>query len=469
MPITHVQRFSIIVLSLIFITSNASPLTSDSSTRNSGKRGISCIGGPDCPIFKSSSLAPTLATTAAAPGSTYTTTPAADPWITAQRNPIKKGYVAFGDSYAAGIGTGTMEGSGCRQGEFSYPKQLASMVSNIDFQNYACSGAVTADLISGSSGSQIDQWQNPGNADIATLSVGGNDVDFFKILNACILRAFGPSFSGDCQQRIDDAMIKINGPDLLNDFATILHQIIDKSGRPDFKIYVTGYPAFFNVDIKWCDDVTFNYYIPHHRLTPIEDLPQPLTQDLRLQLNGLVMNVNHLILSVVTQVNQQYTGTRTVFVDPNPSFDTHRFCEQDNGQDVREPDSGRSDTWLFLSAWSDNTLPGDPGALLASEIEEAALLAQGNTTALPDPNTCQLSNSTDWADQLLCGTAVAASVPNSTAAYLIDQQADRLRNGTSGNLTAEEVSWFIPTRQAKTFHPKTLGHLAYRNAIMATW
>jgi hypothetical protein len=55
-------------------------------------------------------------------------------------NPIKTGYVAFGDSFAVAIGTGTTEGSGCRQGEFSYPKQMAATVQNIDFQNYACSG-----------------------------------------------------------------------------------------------------------------------------------------------------------------------------------------------------------------------------------------------------------------------------------------------------------------------------------------
>lgn len=42
---------------------------------------------------------------------------------------IKTGYVAFGDSYAAGIGTGTTDTGGCRRREFSYPKQLATQVT----------------------------------------------------------------------------------------------------------------------------------------------------------------------------------------------------------------------------------------------------------------------------------------------------------------------------------------------------
>jgi hypothetical protein len=35
----------------------------------------------------------------------------------------------------------------------------------------------------------------------------------------------------------------------------------------------------------------------------------------------------------------------------------------------------------------------------------------------------------------------------------------------AGNVTANEVGWLIPTRDAKTFHPRTLGHDAYVRAI----
>ncbi|MCJ1238405.1 hypothetical protein MMC14_006394 [Varicellaria rhodocarpa] len=75
----------------------------------------------------------------------------------AESIPIKKGYVAFGDSYAAGIGTGTTAMGGCRQGQYSYPRQLAAMAPvNIDFQNLPCSGAIIGDILQGGHNSQID-------------------------------------------------------------------------------------------------------------------------------------------------------------------------------------------------------------------------------------------------------------------------------------------------------------------------
>ena len=180
-----------------------------------------------------------------------------EPSATVQRLPIQKGYVAFGDSYAAGIGTGTTEGGGCRQGENSYPKQLAALAANdIDFQNLPCSGAVVGDVLQGGEKSQIDSWINPQNADIATLSIGGNDVGFFDILDACVLRV-EQAFAGECDPAVNSAYDKINGFNLFHDIASTLRQIIDKSGRADFKFYQTGYPAFSNVDTGSCDLSTF--------------------------------------------------------------------------------------------------------------------------------------------------------------------------------------------------------------------
>ena len=73
-------------------------------------------------------------------------------------NPIRNGYTAFGDSYAAGIGTGNASSWGCRQGRFSYPDLIASTVPDIDFQNLACSGATVQNILSGGANSQIDSW-----------------------------------------------------------------------------------------------------------------------------------------------------------------------------------------------------------------------------------------------------------------------------------------------------------------------
>ena len=73
-------------------------------------------------------------------------------------SPIHNGYTAFGDSYAAGIGTGNTSTWGCRQGRFSYPDLIASTIPGIDFQNLACSGATVENLVSGGAYSQVDVW-----------------------------------------------------------------------------------------------------------------------------------------------------------------------------------------------------------------------------------------------------------------------------------------------------------------------
>ena len=73
-------------------------------------------------------------------------------------NSIKKGYAAFGDSYAAGIGTGNSSTWGCRQGRYAYPDLISSTAPNIDFQNLACSGATVQNVLSGGPNSQVDAW-----------------------------------------------------------------------------------------------------------------------------------------------------------------------------------------------------------------------------------------------------------------------------------------------------------------------
>lgn len=389
------------------------------------------------------------------------------------RLPIQKGYVAFGDSYAAGIGTGTTDGDGCRKGEFSYPRQLAAMADgNIDFQNLPCSGAVVGEVLQGGTKSQIDAWTNPGNADIATLSIGGNDIGFYPILTACVLRV-GGLFAGNCDSAVRSGYDKINGPDLKNDIQSALHQMIEKSGRDDFKVYVTGYPTFFNPDTATCDYSFFNYWETGHHNTHDRGYTY-LYKALRLKLNKLVEDLNTLLSQAVDSINTDYPSQRVWFIDPNPRYVGHRFCEVDAGTEVVEPDSSREDTWIFLSGWGDNSFPGSASAQDADNEEYNALVA-GNSTALPDPAACSstANGDNDWYDNMLCEASKAVYMtppggnstgPNASKRVQLDQQA--LANG---DYSAVEVPWYIATRTAKTFHPRTLGQMAYKLAIMDVW
>lgn len=160
-----------------------------------------------------------------------------------------------------------------------------------------------------------------------------------------------------------------------------------------------------------------------------------------------------MLQSVVNGINQEYPDQKVWFIDPNPAFEGHRFCEQD----ANEPDSSRDDTWLFLSGWLDNSLPDDPSARVGAAVQEAAEMSQPLSVDLPDEATCKSSH--DWSDLMLCEL----------------QEAGLVRKGSSGEvllddeIKTDDISWYIPTRSAKTFHPRSLGQKAYVDSIKATW
>ena len=205
-----------------------------------------------------------------------------------------------------------------------------------------------------------------------------------------------------------------------------------------------GYPTFFNADTTYCNDVTFYYWFPHHKILPTETVAPFLDTGLRLQLNNLVQNLNSFLSGLVNDFNSQYTNTPVVFLPTDAAFNGHRFCEKD----VNEPDSTRIDTWFFLSGWGDNSLPGVTPAYAGDDA-----IISGNTTALPDPSTCD-TNAADIFDAMTCITAQAVSVDGSfeQATFLNDTAVL-----AEEDFSAVSVSWWLATRQVKTFHPKTLG------------
>src|SRR5436309_3520715 len=82
--------------------------------------------------------------------------------------PIKTGYVAFGDSFGAGMGTGKTSTDGCRIGSNNFGDLLNRWTNNpnVDFQKKVCSGDTSVGL-----NRQIDEWTNPRKADVATISM----------------------------------------------------------------------------------------------------------------------------------------------------------------------------------------------------------------------------------------------------------------------------------------------------------
>ncbi|KAM7205006.1 hypothetical protein V8F33_001247 [Rhypophila sp. PSN 637] len=266
-------------------------------------------------------------------------------------NKYTPGLVAFGDSYSAGIGTtippGTEENS-CRQGNGAYPYLIYSDFLAAQHRHHnpnhirnendtteggepilqwlSCTGSRTNDVLAAPGGnndtasdSQIDMFNftfpsSPPSYGVkfATLSIGGNDVGFFDVINACVFR-FYAFYSGTCEETLtrteklisaalgwrstssfgflssslselkeryengdmsrqkrsgeeeDDSDKKIDQEAqlLVHKIRLILLEILDKvhwERNPEFRVIMTGYARFFNAETVQCDEVSLGVW-----------------------------------------------------------------------------------------------------------------------------------------------------------------------------------------------------------------
>ncbi|WP_205323622.1 SGNH/GDSL hydrolase family protein [Glycomyces sp. YM15] len=139
-------------------------------------------------------------------------------------------YVALGDSYASGTGTGDYFDEECLRSDRAYPQLLADgLGAELTFE--ACSGATTADLHSEQLGSlDVD-------TDIVTVTIGGNDIGWSEAIRACITPL------ANCLDEIEDAeaLVQHRLPGLLDG----AYGAIEKRA-PNADVYVLGYPRLFN-------------------------------------------------------------------------------------------------------------------------------------------------------------------------------------------------------------------------------
>ncbi|OGE47618.1 hypothetical protein PENARI_c040G05131 [Penicillium arizonense] len=376
--------------------------------------------------------------------------------------PDVTGQVHFGDSFAAGMGTGnTPTAQKCRVGSNNFGQLLHdSFVGGFDYQNLACSGDTVAGLYD-----KLHGWQNPTVDSLATMTIGGNDLDFSNIVKHCILRYFRALVGWDAawcshyKSAAKSLMADTGADGLQYRFTSIYLRIIGWAQQnPDFNLYVAGYPRFFNADTTQCNDVSFRYW----GWDKVDHSDVWLTTSLRTEMNDLVTSLNKVIEAAVLDANNLVGRNVTHFVDVDPSFEGHRWCEPG----VIEPDPSHMSTAFFLSGWSDI----EEGATVATAADDSAdlsVLQASGSLPLPDGNTCNttLGVDPDPVDVYWCDIASAvASDPDGDIATQVALANTAL---ASGDFTAQDVSRFLPTRQIKTFHPRSIGMAFYRDAILA--
>jgi hypothetical protein len=230
---------------------------------------------------------------------------------------------------------------------------------------------------------------------------------------------------------------------------------------------------FFNVATTDCDKSTFHYHWAAYN--PPSDWPLNrivyLTQELRVELDDLVTDLNNVTQAAISEANTANGGEPQIhFVDLNQRFDTHRWCEQG---DWHEPAPNVQSTWFFLSAWPDVSIENasvdnatliDNAAVESSEISNII-----NTGGIPMPKPGCLNTTEPNQDPYirnLCYLAeTIAQVPDG---LLAKEYANALADIKDRNFTSQHIGYFSPTRQIKTFHPRSPGMKAYQDAIMVS-
>lgn len=146
--------------------------------------------------------------------------------------PIVTGYVAFGDSVAAGLGAGQYEtgNRACRIGEYNYPYLLTwheGQGSGIpDIQYLMCSGDKLPAVRT-----QIDNWVRPELADLATISMGANEIGFNDLAIECITRSKFFWGTGNCDEVVREEMHYAQLLWLTSDLASQRSESDEETGR----------------------------------------------------------------------------------------------------------------------------------------------------------------------------------------------------------------------------------------------
>ena len=141
------------------------------------------------------------------------------------------GYVALGDSYSSGVGTGSYTlDSACKRSVYAYPYLYAQKHPSTPLTFVACSGAKTSDLLS----KQLQAVTS--TTTLATMTIGGNDIGFANLIYQCTL--------SDCSAALDSTRANLQ-----NTLGTALDQVyttVKSRAAVGARIIVLGYPRVFS-------------------------------------------------------------------------------------------------------------------------------------------------------------------------------------------------------------------------------
>lgn len=250
------------------------------------------------------------------------------------------GYVALGDSYAAGPLIPYQVDVTCLRSDANYPSLVAAALHPPRFTDASCSGATTADMAK----SQPVVFGTPpppqldalsATTTLVTLTIGGNDIDFATIADTCSLLSLLDPLGAPCQAHFTSggsdqlrAQIAATAPSV----GSVLAAIHRRS--PKATVLLVGYPDLLPATGPGC-----------WPLVPIAD------GDVAY-LNGVEQALNAMLASQAAAHGATYVNTYTTSLG-------HDMCQ------------------LLGPKWIEGFIPTLPGAPLhPNEFGEQAMADQ---------------------------------------------------------------------------------------------
>jgi lysophospholipase L1-like esterase len=148
-------------------------------------------------------------------------------------------YVALGDSYASGVGSGsyTSASGSCLRSTLAYSQLWANAHAPASYVSVACSGAKTTDV----NANQLSALSS--STTLVSITIGGNDVGFASVMEDCVIYS-----TSTCVSEVDAAenTARTQLPGWLD---TTYNGI--RSHAPNARVVVVDYPRFYH-DVWYC-------------------------------------------------------------------------------------------------------------------------------------------------------------------------------------------------------------------------
>lgn len=157
--------------------------------------------------------------------------------VAAPANAMTGGYVALGDSYSSGVGSGSESGS-CLQSPTAYPGLWNAAHHPSSYTMAACSGAKTTDV----NANQLSALSS--STGLVSITIGGNDVGFSNIMTQCVL--YGES---QCVAAVNAAENTARA--YLAGWLNTTYNGI-RSHAPNAQVVVLDYPVFYQLGVWYC-------------------------------------------------------------------------------------------------------------------------------------------------------------------------------------------------------------------------